>query len=95
MSGLSSFGVNKILGNGLFSVPQNKVDKLIRYKDYLTQAQQKQIVTALQTGNGITVFKLTKRQQGGFFGNLYKLLSVCIPLLLNVLTDKGLQAVLT
>ena len=31
LSGLSSFGVNKILGNGLFSVPQHKVDKLIRY----------------------------------------------------------------
>ena len=33
-----------LTGSRLFSVPQNKVDKLIQYKDYLTEAQKKQIV---------------------------------------------------
>lgn len=62
LSGLSSFGVNKLLGgSGLFSVPQDKVDKLIKYKSYLTEAQKKQIVSALQTGSGIPVFRLTWR----------------------------------
>ena len=89
LSGLSSFGVNKILGNGLFSVPQNKVDKLIKYKDYLTAAQKKQIVSALQSGSGIPMFKLTKKQSGGFLGTL--LASIGVPLLLNALTGKGLQ----
>lgn len=89
LSGLSSFGVNKILGSGLFSVPQNKVDKLIQYKDYLTEAQKKQIVNALQTGQGIPRFKLTKAQHGGFLGSL--LASIGIPLVMNMLTGKGLH----
>ena len=89
LSGLSSFGVNKILGSGLFSVPQNKVDNLIQYKDYLTEAQKRQIMTALQTGSGIPKFKLTKKQSGGFLGTL--LASIGVPLLLNALTGKGLQ----
>lgn len=53
MSALASLGVNKLFGSGLFSVPQDKVDKLIKYKNYLTKAQKYQIVTALQTGSGI------------------------------------------
>ena len=89
LSGLSSFGVNKILGSGLFSVPQDKVDKLIQYKDYLTTAQKRQIMSALQTGSGIQKFKLTKKQSGGFLGTL--LASIGVPLLLNALTGKGLQ----
>ena len=89
LSGLSSFVVNKILGNGLFSVPQNKVDKLIQYKDYLTTAQKKQIMSALQSGSGIPIFKLNKKQSGGFLGTL--LASIGVPLLLNALTGKGLQ----
>ena len=89
LSGLSSFGVNKILGSGLFSIPQDKVDKLMKYKSYLTEAQKKQIVEALQTGSGIPVFRLTKQQHGEFLGTL--LASIGVPLLLNALTGKGLQ----
>lgn len=92
LSSLISFGVNKLLGgSGLFSVPQNKVDKLIQYKDYLTEAQKKQIVSALQTltGSGIERFKVTPKQSGGFLGSL--LASVGITLLLSGLTGKGLQ----
>ena len=40
LSGLASWGVNKTLpksGSGLLSVPQDKVDKLIAYKSYLTK----------------------------------------------------------
>ena len=84
-----SKGMKSLLGNGLFSVPQNKVDKLIKYKDYLTAAQKKQIVSALQSGSGIPMFKLTKKQSGGFLGTL--LASIGVPLLLNALTGKGLQ----
>ena len=37
LSGAVSGGVEKaIKGEGLFSIPQNKVDQLIKYKDYLS-----------------------------------------------------------
>ena len=89
LSGLSSLGVNKLFGSGLFSIPQDKVDKLVKYKDYLTKAQKKQIFSALQSGAGIPRFQLTKSQHGGFLGTL--LASIGVPLLLNALTGKGLQ----
>ena len=89
LTGAVSGGIEKaIKGEGLFSVPQNKVDKLIQYKDYLTEAQKKQIVQALQTGSGISRFRLTKKQQeGGFLGTL--LASIGIPLIMKALTGKG------
>ena len=89
LTGAVSGGIEKaISGSGLFSIPQNKVDQLIKYKDYLTEAQRKQINQALQTGSGISRFKLTKKQQeGGFLGTL--LASIGIPLLMNALTGKG------
>ena len=65
LSGLSSLGVNKLFANGIFSIPQDKVDKLIRYKDHLTDAQKKQIVRAMQTGSGVSQFKVTKKQFQG------------------------------
>ena len=89
LSGLPNLGVNKLFGSGLFSVPQDKVDNLVKYKDYLTTAQKKQIVSALQNGSGIPRFRLTKSQHGGFLGTL--LASIGVPLLLNALTGKGLQ----
>ena len=70
LGGLASACASKLAGSGIFSVPQNKVDKLIKYKDYLTEAQKKQIVLALQTGPGIPRFRLTKKQHGGFLGTL-------------------------
>ena len=89
LTGAVSEGIEKaIKGDGLFSVPQNKVDKLIQYKDYLTEAQKKQIVQALQTGSGISRFRLTKKQQeGGFLGTL--LATIGIPLIMKALTGKG------
>ena len=50
LSGLASWGVNKALpknGSGPFSVPQDKVDKLIAYKSYLPKKQKEQILQAL------------------------------------------------
>ena len=47
LSGLANVGVDKIFGKGQvggFLIPQNKVDQLIKYKDWLTEAQKKQIV---------------------------------------------------
>lgn len=48
MSGLASLGVDKIFGNGQvggqtggFIIPQTKIDRLIKYKDWLTEAQKK------------------------------------------------------
>ena len=62
LSGAVSGGIEKaISGSGLFSIPQNKVDQLIKYKDYLTEAQRKQINQALQTASGISRFRLTKK----------------------------------
>ena len=93
MTALGSLGVDKIFGKGQsggFLIRQNKVDQLIKYKDWLTEAQKKQIVSALQTG-GQLVIKPTKSQNGGFLGTL--LASIGVPLLLNALTGKGLHVV--
>ena len=54
----------------------------------LTKKQKEQIVSAIHTGDQIVV-KPTKTQSGGFLGTL--LASIGVPLLLNVLTGKGLQ----
>ena len=92
LSGLSSLGINKLFGNGIFSIPQGKVDKLIRYKDHLTDAQKKQIVQAMQTGSGINQFEVTKKQfHGSGLGML--LASIGVPMLINALTGKGLQVI--
>ena len=90
LSGLASWGAQRVLpksGSGLFSVPQDKVDKLITYKKYLTKKQKEQIVNALQTGSGIARFRLTPKQQGGFLGTV--LASIGVPLLLKALSGKG------
>ena len=91
LSGLANVGVNKIIGRGQvggFLIPQNKIDQLIKYKDWLTEAQKKQIVNAIHTGGQI-VIKPTKTQSGGFLGTL--LASIGIPMVLNALMGKGLQ----
>ena len=92
LSGLFSLGVDKIFGKGQqggFLIPQDKIAQLIAYKHLLSAGQKKDILNALQTGNGL-VIRPTKTQQGGFLGTL--LASIGVPLLLNALTGKGLQA---
>ena len=40
VSALGSLGVDKIFGKGMnggFLIPQNKIDQLIKYKDWLTK----------------------------------------------------------
>ena len=93
LPGAVSGGIEKAIkgqglnGSGLFSVPQNKVEKLIQYKDYLTETQKKQIVQALQTGSRISRFRLTKKQkEDGFLGTL--LASIGISLIMKALTGK-------
>ena len=91
LSGLACWGVNKALpkkGSSLFSVPQDKVDKLIAYKSYLTIKQKEQILQALQSGSGVQI-QLTPKQRGGFLGTL--LASIGIPILLKALSGQGLQ----
>ena len=45
LSPLGSLGIDKIFGKGVqtggFLIPQNKIDQLIKYKDWLTEAQKK------------------------------------------------------
>ena len=92
LSGLASLGVDKIFGKGQrggFLIPQDKIAQLIAYKHLLSTGQKRDILNALQTGNGL-VIRPTKTQQGGFLGTL--LASIGVPLLLNALTGKGLQA---
>ena len=92
LSGLASLGVDKIFGKGQrggFLTPQDKIAQLIAYKHLLSTGQKRDILNALQTGNGL-VIRPTKTQQGGFLGTL--LASIGVPLLLNALTGKGLQA---
>ena len=91
LSGLASLGVDKIFGKGQrrgFLVPIDKIAQLINYKHLLTTGQKKDILKALQTGNGL-VIRPTKTQQGGFLCTL--LASVGVPLLLNALTGKATQ----
>ena len=90
--------MDKILGQGLpgahasqvggFLIPQDKINKLIANKKYLTKKQKEDILTALQSGGQI-VIRPTPRQRGGFLGTL--LASIGVPLLLNALSGKGLQ----
>ena len=93
LSGLASLGVEKVFGKGVqqggFLIPQNKIAQLIAYKHLLTAGQKEGILNALQSG-GQLVIKPTRTQQGGCLGTL--LASIGVPLLLNALTEKGLQA---
>ena len=92
LSALASLGVDKIFvkfQQGDFLIPQDKVAQLITYKHLLSAGQKKDILNALQSG-GQLVIKPTRTQQGGFFGTL--LASMGVPLLLNALTGKRLQA---
>jgi len=84
--------VDKIFGKGQrggFLIPQDKIAQLIAYKHLLSAGQKKDILNALQPGNGL-VIRPTRTQQGGFLGTL--LASIGVPLLLNALTGKELKA---
>ena len=93
VSALGSLGVDKIFGKGMnggFLIPQNKIDQLIKYKDWLTKKQKEQILSAVQSG-GQVVINPTVKQRGGFLGAL--LASIGIPLALEMgskLFGKGL-----
>ena len=89
LSGLANLGVNKLFksGSGLFSVPQDKVDKLIKYNNYLTTMQKKLIISALQNGSGFTL-QLTRKQHGNGF-LLSALASMAIPMVIKAITGKG------
>ena len=72
LSALGFLGINKIFGKrqtGGFLIPQNKINQLIKYKVLLTEAQKKQIVSAIHTG-GRVLIRPTKTQSGGFSGTL-------------------------
>ena len=91
MQALGSLGIDKLFGSGQvggFLIPQDKVDKLIANKKYLTKKQKEDIFAALQSGGEI-VIRPTARQRGGFLGSL--LATIGVPLLLNALTGRGLQ----
>ena len=94
LGSLGNFTMDKILGQGVasqvggFLIPQDKVNKLIANKKYLTKKQKEDIVNALQSG-GQLIIRPTARQRGGFLGTL--LASIGVPLLLNALSGKGLQ----
>ena len=75
--------------NEKVSIPQDKITQLIAYKHLLSAGQKSDILNALQTGSEL-VNRPTKTQSGGFLGTL--LASIGVPLLLNSLTGKGLQA---
>ena len=92
LQALGSLGIDKLFGNGVqtggFLIPQNKIDQLIKDKDFLTEKQKEQIVSSIHT-DGQLVVKPTKPQSGGFLCTL--LASIGVPVLLNALTGKGLQ----
>ena len=56
VSALGSLGVNKIFGQkGGFLIPQNKIDQLIKHKDWLTKGQKEQILSAVQSGGQVVI----------------------------------------
>ena len=72
VSALGSLGIDKIFGKGQsggFLIPQNKIDQLIKHKDWLTKGQKEQILSALYSG-GQVVINPTVKQRGGFLGSL-------------------------
>ena len=93
VSALGSLGIDKMFGKGQsggFLMPQNKIDQLIKHKDWLTKGQKEQILSAVQSG-GQVVINPTVKQRGGFLGSL--LASIGIPLALEMgskLFGKGL-----
>ena len=82
LSGLASEGASQLMKKmtGGFLIPQNKIDQLIAHKNLLTMKQKKDILSALQTGEGVHL-KPTMKQSGGFLGSL--LASIGIPLAIN------------
>ena len=92
LGALGSLGIDKLFRGkkqkGGFMIPQSKIDQLIKYKSMLTRKQKEEILQALQTG-GDVVIRPTKAQKGGFLGTL--LASIGIPLVMKLLTGKGLQ----
>ena len=84
VSALGSLGIDKIFGKGIrggFLIPQNKIDQLIKHKDWLTKGQKEQILSAVQSG-GEVVINPTVKQRGGFLGSL--LASIGIPLAFEI-----------
>ena len=84
VTALGSLGIDKMFGKGQsggFLIPQNKIDQLIKYKDWLTKGQKEQILAAVQSG-GQLVINPTVKQRGGFLGSL--LASIGIPLALEM-----------
>ena len=63
LSGLASLGVDRMGQRGGFLIAMDKIAQLINYKPLLTTGQKKDVLNALQTGNGL-VIRPTKTQQG-------------------------------
>ena len=101
LSGLASEGVSQALkaitGKGQkggaiplpMMIPFNAINQLMPYVNMFTTKQQRDILSALQSGSGVRI-KPTKTQSGGFLGTL--LASIGIPLAIEAvkkLTGKG------
>ena len=101
LSGLASEGVSQALkaitGKGQkggaiplpMMIPFNAINKLMPYVNMFTTKQQRDILSALQSGSGVRI-KPTKTQSGGFLGTL--LASIGIPLAIEAIkkmTGKG------
>ena len=101
LSGLASEGVSQALkaitGKGQkggaiplpMMIPFNAINQLMPYVNMFTTKQQRDILSALQSGSGVRI-KPTKTQSGGFLGTL--LASIGIPLAIEAIkkmTGKG------
>ena len=93
LGGLAEAGAKKLIGSGQQTggliIPHNKINELIPYTNMFTTKQQRDILSALQSGSGVRI-KPTKTQSGGFLGTL--LASIGIPLAIEAIkkmTGKG------
>ncbi|PFX30006.1 hypothetical protein AWC38_SpisGene5197 [Stylophora pistillata] len=98
LSGLASEGASQVVkvisGRGVqtggFLVPQNKINQLIQYRHSLIEKQKRDILGALQTGQGVHI-KPTKYQMGSGIGTILASIGIpmAIDLVKNLISGKG------
>ena len=97
LSGLASEGasqiVKKISGKGFQTggliIPYNRINELMPCANMFTTKQQKDIIKALQMGEGLHIYP-SKKQSGGFLGSLLASIGIqmAIDLVKNMISGK-------
>ena len=92
LSGLASEGASQLVKaisgkgaqSGGFLIPENKTNQLIQYNNVLTEKQNRYILGALQSGQGVHI-KPIQTQEGGDLGTI--LASIGIPMAIGLVKN--------